>query len=68
MTRKDYVAIAALIKEHVGPFMEPSPDWRVAKEFEKFAHDLCGVLKADNRNFSADRFLTACGFDPTEGY
>ena len=64
MTRKDYVAIAAMI-HRLGT--EATNHAEIAT-LEKVAKGLVPVFKADNRNFSADRFLAACGIEGREGY
>lgn len=56
MTRKDYIAIAAILKARRTLHASAS-----GKTVDAIAKDLCSMLKADNPNFDRDRFLTACG-------
>lgn len=56
MSRKHYVAMAATIRRHVE---HACPAGRVA--LGAVVRDLCAELKADNRAFDRERFLTACG-------
>lgn len=54
MTRKHYIAIANIIRQDLEQNGDNDTLERVAKE-------LATILKADNRAFDRDRFLTACG-------
>ena len=60
MTRKDYVAIAAALKQERDGY---SPHWNL--NLFRAHTDACkavaGVMAADNPRFSRARFLTACG-------
>jgi hypothetical protein len=57
MTRKDYVAIAAAIKE-TGKYHEHDD---AADALAFLARDLAATLAADNPRFDRARFLKACG-------
>ena len=50
MTKKDYVAIAAILRE--APQYGDPVDYIIA--------ELCDVLKADNPRFERERFIAAC--------
>ena len=65
MTRKDYIALAKVIRSHVEDHPERANHVTTIRLLVK---DLLPVFKSDNRAFSADKFLVACGFDATEGY
>lgn len=52
MTRKDFVAIARVIKTHGGAN-------KTSLAVEMAAH-----LRTTNERFDTDRFLTACGVNP----
>lgn len=58
MTRKDYVLLAAALKD-AKPLPSPCPEschgWRLA------SHAVCEALSRDNPQFDRDRFLRACG-------
>ena len=53
MTRKDYIAIAAVFKVR--------KDRDNADALREIAYDLADVFKRDNPNFDRARFLAACG-------
>ena len=62
MTKKDYVAIAALLK-HRRPnadMLTPSPAYSM---WHGIAWDLCDVFASDNPRFDRARFLAACGVE-----
>lgn len=58
MTRKDYIEIAKIIKEH-----KPGAGMPNASEWVMWVHDMAVMLKADNPRFDADRFKKACGLE-----
>ena len=51
MSRKDYIAIAAVLKSQM----------LLAPYVALVANDLCEIFKTDNPAFNRDRFLAACG-------
>ena len=57
MTRKNYVAAAAIITSRL--LDAPSHDAR--KAIEAVAGDLADMFRADNAAFSFGRFYAACG-------
>ena len=57
MTRKNYVAAAAIISARLGD--APSDDAR--KAIEQITADLADMFRADNAAFSFGRFYAACG-------
>jgi hypothetical protein len=57
MTRKNYVAAAAIISARLD--QAPSDDAR--KAIEAVASDLADLFRADNAAFSFGRFYAACG-------
>ena len=59
MSRKDYVAIAAVIK---GSF-EAAPSEAGKNAIRHVTNGITGVLRADNLNFDAQRFYAACGLE-----
>lgn len=61
MTRKDYIAIAARIKEAKTKAQE---GYATTKEdaIHIVAAGLADVLKKDNDRFDSVRFMEACGF------
>lgn len=52
MTKKDYIAIAAVVKSQ--SFTDP-------QDKTNLAHALASMLRQDNDRFDRDRFLDACG-------
>lgn len=66
MTRKDYVAIAAIIAEtSAADALDRAPEHRgfplgVESARAVIAHRLAGHLQADNPRFDRARFLEAC--------
>lgn len=63
MTRKDYEAIALLIRAQQRP-SKPDPDGYVAEHnnaVENAAFALSYYMEADNPRFDRARFLKACG-------
>jgi hypothetical protein len=56
MTRKDYEAIAATIKQHAAPHNGQHLSW-----FKSLAVDVAEIMAADNPRFDRARFLKACG-------
>jgi len=57
MTRKDYVKIAAAIRQHV----EANSAESYQTAFSMIAKSVADVLADDNARFDRQRFLTACG-------
>jgi len=57
MTRKNYIATAAIISARLGD--APSDDAR--KAIEAVTADLADMFRADNAAFSYGRFYAACG-------
>ena len=57
MTRKNYIAAAAIISARL--LDAPSDDAR--KAIEQLAGDLADMFRADNAAFSFGRFYAACG-------
>lgn len=51
MTRKDYIALAALVADLVGG------------QREYVAHKLADICERDNPRFNRAHFLTACGVE-----
>lgn len=68
MTRKDYIAIAAVLRRH-GFHLDRPPGFREGCEWQRraIAHALCEILAADNDRFDADKFLAACDVPTLEG-
>lgn len=62
MSRKDYVAIAAVINQEVS-IHRGSQRHVAVDSIYILASELADVFKADNDNFDRRRFLTACGLD-----
>lgn len=68
MTRKDYVALAAILHPYA---ISAAPVTARKAERERIAqasgyaksiaHDLANHMQADNHRFDRDRFLKACG-------
>jgi len=54
MTRKDYVATAAILRTMAKPYMEDSLD------YEDLVEDFAEMFGNDNPNFKADTFREAC--------
>jgi len=53
MSRKDYIKIAKVVREH-----------RQALEYDNyvdFIHDLCVIFQEDNDSFDPDKFCEATG-------
>jgi hypothetical protein len=58
MTRKDYVMIAATIKNQFSYYEDSTPEVKALKELAlRMAYD----LSKDNARFDSHRFLDACG-------
>jgi hypothetical protein len=57
MTRKNYVAMAELIKTEVDNAMSPQQ----VEGMKAIVSALATALKRDNQSFDRTRFLTACG-------
>ena len=57
MTRKDYQKLAEAIQRNTQPFMmhRPTVIYKSA-----LLQDLCTILKEDNPNFNAEKFIEAC--------
>lgn len=56
MSRKDYVAIAAVIARSMD-----NPDDGPLVSVKAITDELCAMFKRDNPNFDRQRFLSACG-------
>lgn len=68
MTKKDYIAIAAVIKHARKEWIElndHSADYQTAvgDAIEGVATDIADMLQRDNDRFDRDRFLEACGVE-----
>ena len=64
MTRKDYVAIAAVLRKRVDrlPDQGTTLEQRVRlAEVLEIAYRIADVFQRDNPRFDEDRFLKACG-------
>lgn len=59
MTRKDYVAIAKVVKSEVNHWDDKQP--QVLSAITSIADGLSSVFRADNLNYDRNRFLDACG-------
>lgn len=61
MSKKNYVAIAAIIQNARA---NTSPEDKVAREAITYiASDLARVFARDNSRFNSDKFLRACGLE-----
>lgn len=58
MTKKDYDAIASMIKS----IMEDENIVTKSDTMVVLVHSLSSLLQADNPRFDASRFKTACGY------
>lgn len=56
MTKKDYIAIAAVLAEAKGSHPRSGEKTR-----EQIAHGLVSIMARDNTSFDRDRFLIAAG-------
>lgn len=61
MTRKDYSAVANIIKKEMDRC--DGCDDGIVLALNRIVDEMCSVFKADNPNFDKDRFLSACGFE-----
>lgn len=62
MTKKDYVAIAAVIRDvRTGPIAAKNTAARLV--LHRVALEVSAVCAADNDRFDEDRFLQACGVE-----
>jgi hypothetical protein len=59
MTRKDYVLIAAALKQSFSPIYQTSG----GAQWEQCVYDISDVLEKDNSRFDRNRFLIACGLE-----
>jgi len=60
MTRKDYIALAAIIKNnHDVKIISPNNFRFVIKS--DFINDLTAYLQKDNHRFNRSKFIAACG-------
>jgi hypothetical protein len=64
MSRKDYVALAAVIAGEVACAGGNKYKLRTASNV---ARSMADVFKRDNSRFDRQRFYTACGLDETGG-
>jgi len=62
MTKKDYEAIAKVLKNRIAPYLEPNTDIEAYSLGRGICEDITEVFIDDNPLFNKDRFLTACGF------
>ena len=60
MTKKDYIALAKLIKENTST-IETSEFFFYTIQKDSFLDDLCIYLQSDNPNFNESKFREACG-------
>jgi hypothetical protein len=60
VSRKDYVAIAAAIKEVV----DSTDNINIHDHLHHVVRNLCSVFAADNPHFDRARFIVACGLLP----
>lgn len=60
MSRKDYVAFAAVLKSHIDLHARNESPSSV-QALEWLAGDMAGTLATDNPRFDRARFLKACG-------
>lgn len=60
MSKKHYIAMAALIRDHV---TRSEKDAAEVYALEVLARDVCGMYAADNPRFDRGRFLAACGVE-----
>lgn len=62
MTKKDYIAIAKVVKEEYERYSPEDPERIcVLESLETIAINLAGVFSSDNPRFDRARFLQACG-------
>ena len=62
MSRKDYVAIAEVMRAvRLGSDIGLARVDEVEAVIDRVALDLCGVFARDNDSFDSERFLSACG-------
>ena len=65
MTKKHYIAVAALIKRETDYVNTLDNDpWEAAASYcpvARVAEGLADLFKADNARFDRERFLSACG-------
>jgi hypothetical protein len=59
MTRKDYIAIADVIRKQL--LAQTCFETSAEKRIHYLALDLCGVFAKDNPNFDEQRFMQATG-------
>lgn len=59
MSRKDYVRIAALVRDLGDTLSDPTQATDIA--MRDFIGELANMLKEDNPNFDKQRFYEACG-------
>ncbi len=57
MTKKHFVKIAAILREH----MDSAPDVYEADRVKRIAQDLSAEFRQINPNFDPVKFLKACG-------
>lgn len=66
MTKKDYIALARVIKSNTvetelsEEYSEPNR-YRLDLPVKQFMNDLCRLLKSDNPHFDEVKFRKACG-------
>jgi len=64
MSRKHFVAVAAILKEKTIETPAAGFDEGFASATEEIAGELATFFKSENPNFNRSKFLTACGLKP----
>lgn len=65
-SRKDYIATAKVIREQVEATAKYETAVPIRITLKCVAFDLASHFKASNSNFDRHKFMSACGFEPTE--
>lgn len=63
MTRKDYILIAAALREPLQAFDDPAQTHAALCVWEETARNIARALGRDNPRFDGDRFLKAAGVE-----
>ena len=63
MTKKDFIAVAEIIREHGNIFIGSSFDDGAKFAANRIARELAKVFKQQNPRFDTVRFLEACGVE-----
>ena len=66
MTRKDYIALAHIIKDRSYSDGQVNGESRHVLDRGEFMYDLCRMLENDNPNFDEQKFREATGEIPGE--